>query len=152
MNKGRKLGDPLRRAVTLSAGPHDLLASTEGGGFAVTTTTGEHDLPGRPKLFPTAVVLDEQNPHKESLNSLQSAVCSLQPTLKGSARRPDQGDSSRVGAVRPYMVPAATRCVVNGLPVVGSVGTVGFPSQASRFSTTSITPYMRTQWPGKVQI
>ena len=39
---------------------YDLLASTEGGGFAVTTTTGEHDLPGRPKLFPTAVVLDEQ--------------------------------------------------------------------------------------------
>ncbi|MFH8249336.1 AMP-binding protein [Microbacterium sp. B2969] len=38
----------------------DMLASTEGGGFAVTTTTGEDDLPGRPKLFPTAVVLDEQ--------------------------------------------------------------------------------------------
>ena len=37
----------------------DMLASTEGGGFAVTTTTGVGDLPGRPKLFPTAVVLDE---------------------------------------------------------------------------------------------
>jgi fatty-acyl-CoA synthase len=37
----------------------DLLASTEGGGFAVTTTTGVDDLPGRPRLFPTAVVLDE---------------------------------------------------------------------------------------------
>lgn len=39
----------------------DLLASSEGGGFAVTTTTGIDDLPGRPKLFPTAVVLDENN-------------------------------------------------------------------------------------------
>ncbi|UUT36223.1 AMP-binding protein [Microbacterium elymi] len=38
----------------------DLLASTEGGGFAVTTTTGVDNLPGRPQLFPTAVVLDEQ--------------------------------------------------------------------------------------------
>lgn len=37
----------------------DLLASTEGGGFAVTTTTGLDDLPGRPQLFPTAVVFDE---------------------------------------------------------------------------------------------
>lgn len=38
----------------------DLLASTEGGAFAVTTTTGADDLPGRPRLLPTAVVLDEQ--------------------------------------------------------------------------------------------
>ncbi len=37
----------------------DMLATTEGGGFAVTTTTGVDDLPGRPRLFPTAVVLDE---------------------------------------------------------------------------------------------
>jgi fatty-acyl-CoA synthase len=39
---------------------HDLLASSEGGVFAVTTTSGVADLPGRPKLFPSAVVLDEQ--------------------------------------------------------------------------------------------
>jgi fatty-acyl-CoA synthase len=39
----------------------DLLASTEGGGFAVTTTTGVDDLPGRPQLFPTAVVLDQDH-------------------------------------------------------------------------------------------
>ncbi|WP_156760066.1 AMP-binding protein [Microbacterium karelineae] len=38
----------------------DLLASTEGGGFAVTTTTGVDDLPGRPRLYPTAVVLDDE--------------------------------------------------------------------------------------------
>lgn len=38
----------------------DLLASSEGGGFAVTTTTGVGDLPGRPRLLPNAVVLDEQ--------------------------------------------------------------------------------------------
>ncbi|MFC7401870.1 AMP-binding protein [Citricoccus sp. GCM10030269] len=37
----------------------DLLATTEGGGFAVTQTTGAEDLPGRPRLMPTAVVLDE---------------------------------------------------------------------------------------------
>ena len=37
------------------------------------------------------------------------------------------------------------------LLVIGSVGTVGLASHASRLSTTSITPYMRTQWPGKVQ-
>ncbi|WES63377.1 AMP-binding protein [Microbacter sp. GSS18] len=38
----------------------DLLASTEGGVFAATITTGVDDLPGRPKLFPSAVVLDDQ--------------------------------------------------------------------------------------------
>lgn len=38
---------------------YDLLASTEGGGFAVTITRGVEDLPGRPQLFPTATVLDE---------------------------------------------------------------------------------------------
>lgn len=38
----------------------DLLASTEGGAFAVTTTTGPHDLPGRPRLLPTATVLDDE--------------------------------------------------------------------------------------------
>ncbi|GAA3756229.1 acyl-CoA synthetase [Microbacterium kribbense] len=37
----------------------DLLASSEGGMFAITTTTGPDDLPGRPLLAPTAVVLDE---------------------------------------------------------------------------------------------
>ncbi|WP_157814043.1 AMP-binding protein [Microbacterium sp. BR1] len=37
----------------------DLLASTEGGGFAVTSTKGVADLPGRAQLFPTAVVFDE---------------------------------------------------------------------------------------------
>lgn len=45
---------------------HDLLASTEGGGFAVTSTSGVSDLPGRPKLFPTATVLDEH--HREILD------------------------------------------------------------------------------------
>ncbi|MFT4306173.1 MAG: AMP-binding protein, partial [Microbacterium sp.] len=38
----------------------DMLASTEGGLFAVTTTTGERDLPGRPRLTPTAAVIDAQ--------------------------------------------------------------------------------------------
>jgi len=37
----------------------DMLASTEGGVFASTTTTGPDDLPGRPRLFPSAVVLDQ---------------------------------------------------------------------------------------------
>lgn len=37
----------------------DLLASSEGGAFAVTTTTGPQDLPGRPRLLPTATVLDD---------------------------------------------------------------------------------------------
>ncbi|WEG07987.1 AMP-binding protein [Microbacterium horticulturae] len=38
----------------------DMLASTEGGVYAATTTTGAHDLPGRPRLFPSAVVLDQE--------------------------------------------------------------------------------------------
>ncbi|MEO9247396.1 AMP-binding protein [Citricoccus nitrophenolicus] len=38
----------------------DLLATTEGGGFAVTQTCGAEDLPGRPRLLETAVVLDEE--------------------------------------------------------------------------------------------
>lgn len=37
---------------------YDMLASTEGGVFAVTTTRGVDDLPGRPRLMPTAAVLD----------------------------------------------------------------------------------------------
>ena len=37
----------------------DLLASTEGGGFAVTSTKSVADLPGRAQLFPSAVVFDE---------------------------------------------------------------------------------------------
>jgi len=37
----------------------DILASSEGGGFATTTTRSADDLPGQPRLFPTAVVLDE---------------------------------------------------------------------------------------------
>lgn len=37
---------------------HDMLASTEGGAFAVTTTASTGDLPGRPQLLPTAAVLD----------------------------------------------------------------------------------------------
>jgi 3-oxocholest-4-en-26-oate---CoA ligase len=39
----------------------DLLASTEAGPFAVTTTTSAADLPGRPRLLPGAVVLDERD-------------------------------------------------------------------------------------------
>lgn len=49
----------------------DLLATTEGGGFAVTQTRGADDLPGRPRLFPTAVVLDED------LNEVQDRVGAL---------------------------------------------------------------------------
>ncbi|VXA90888.1 AMP-binding protein [Citricoccus sp. K5] len=49
----------------------DLLATTEGGGFAVTQTDGADDLPGRPRLFPTAVVLDE------GLNEVQDRVGAL---------------------------------------------------------------------------
>lgn len=37
----------------------DMLASTEGGVYASTTTSGARDLPGRPRLFPSAVVLDQ---------------------------------------------------------------------------------------------
>lgn len=37
----------------------DLLASTEGGPFAVSVTTGTDDLPGRLRLLPGAVVFDE---------------------------------------------------------------------------------------------
>ncbi|GAA3763768.1 acyl-CoA synthetase [Microbacterium kribbense] len=37
----------------------DIIASSEGGGFAVTVTTGVDDLPGRARLYPDAVVLDE---------------------------------------------------------------------------------------------
>ena len=40
---------------------------------------------------------------------------------------------------------------VNGCLVIGSMGTVGFVSYASSLSTTSMTPYIRTQCPGKVQ-
>lgn len=49
----------------------DLLASSEGGAFAVTTTTGEHDLPGRPRLTPNAVVLDDRQ------NEVQDRVGAL---------------------------------------------------------------------------
>jgi hypothetical protein len=38
-----------------------------------------------------------------------------------------------------------------GFRVIGSDGTVRLASQASRSLTTSMTPYMRTQWPGNVQ-
>ncbi|QEW04552.1 AMP-binding protein [Microbacterium lushaniae] len=38
----------------------DMLASTEGGLFALTTTTGPQDLPGRPRLVPTATVRDAE--------------------------------------------------------------------------------------------
>ena len=44
-----------------------------------------------------------------------------------------------------------TRCDSYGLPVIGSFGTVGLASNASRLGTTSMTPYMRTQWPGNEQ-
>ena len=38
----------------------NMIASTEGGVYASTTTEGAADLPGRPRLFPNAVVLDQQ--------------------------------------------------------------------------------------------
>ena len=37
----------------------DIIASSEGGGFAVTVTKGVGDLPGRARLYPDAVVIDE---------------------------------------------------------------------------------------------
>lgn len=39
----------------------DILASTEGGPFAASITTGADDLPGRLRLLPGAIVLDEDN-------------------------------------------------------------------------------------------
>jgi len=39
---------------------HDIIASSEGGGFAVTVTTAAEEVPGRARLYPDAVVLDEE--------------------------------------------------------------------------------------------
>jgi fatty-acyl-CoA synthase len=39
---------------------HDIIASSEGGGFAVTVTTAAEEVPGRARLYPDAVVIDEQ--------------------------------------------------------------------------------------------
>lgn len=61
MSSGMRFGEDARRRLhsrgTLTI--LDLLASSEGGAFAVTTTTGVDDLPGRPQLLPSAAVLDE---------------------------------------------------------------------------------------------
>ena len=40
---------------------------------------------------------------------------------------------------------ATTRCASYGWPVMGSFGTLGLASKASRLGTTTMTPYMRTQ-------
>ncbi|MFJ4164479.1 AMP-binding protein [Microbacterium sp. NPDC089698] len=45
----------------------DLLASSEGGGLAVTVTAGMDDLPGRPRLLPTTVVLDQDRTEVQDL-------------------------------------------------------------------------------------
>jgi len=45
----------------------------------------------------------------------------------------------------------SSRSLANGFPVMGSSGVVLLLSHASMLSTTSITPYILTQWPGKVQ-
>lgn len=76
----------------------DLLASTEGGGFAVTTTTGVHDLPGRPKLFPSAVVLDEEQ------NEVQDRVGALGVLAqKGALPLAYHGDSEKTAATFPVI-------------------------------------------------
>lgn len=49
-----------------------------------------------------------------------------------------------------YPACAQRFCAPIGWLVSGSIGSVGCPSHASRLSTTSITPYIRIQWPGKV--
>ncbi len=61
-------------------------------------------------------------------------------------------DSRCAGARKIAVVPECHCCLaVKGCFVIGSIGTVGFASHASSLSTTSMTPYMRTQWPGNVQ-
>ena len=60
---------------------------------------------------------------------------------------------NRCAGARKMAVASDAHCclAVKGCFVIGSIGTVGFASHASSLSTTSMTPYMRTQWPGNVQ-
>jgi len=77
---------------------HDLLASTEGGGFAVTTTTGVADLPGRPRLFPTAVVLDE---HRREIQDRPGAIGVL--AQRGALPLGYHGDAEKTAAAFPVI-------------------------------------------------
>ncbi|MCP2635642.1 AMP-binding protein [Microbacterium sp. HD4P20] len=76
----------------------DLLASTEGGGFAVTTTTGTDDLPGRPRLFPTAVVLDE---HRNEVQHRPGALGVL--AQRGALPLGYHGDPDKTAATFPVI-------------------------------------------------
>jgi len=60
MSSGMRFSTEAKRRLheLMPATIFDLLASTEGGGFAVTETRGADNLPGRPRLFPTAVIFD----------------------------------------------------------------------------------------------
>ncbi|GAA1123531.1 AMP-binding protein [Citricoccus alkalitolerans] len=76
----------------------DLLATTEGGGFAVTRTEGAEDLPGRPRLFPTAVVLDE------GLNEVQDRVGALGILAShGALPRGYHGDEQKTAETFPVI-------------------------------------------------
>lgn len=77
---------------------HDLLASTEGGGFAVTTTSGVDDLPGRPKLFPAATVLDE---HQRDIRDQPGALGVL--ARRGALPLGYHGDESQTAATFPMI-------------------------------------------------
>ena len=77
---------------------YDLLASTEGGGFAVTITRGVEDLPGRPRLFPTATVLDEQ------LNEIQDQPGALGVLAqRGALPLGYHGDAEKTQATFPII-------------------------------------------------
>ena len=68
----------------------DILASTEGGPFAASVTTGVDDLPGRLRLLPGAVVLDEGQ-HEIEDRPGSVGILGFRGTLpKGYWRDPDK--------------------------------------------------------------
>jgi hypothetical protein len=70
--------------------------------------------------------------------------------LRVRRRGSDKGERQQDEAAGPERK-AAHFNTSNARPVTGSSGGVLVRSQSSRFGTTSMMPYMRTQWPGKVQ-
>lgn len=83
---------------------HDIIASSEGGGFAVTVTDDAADVPGRARLYPDAVVLDENGRRVQD-----------QPGVRGMLARPG---AIPLGYFRDAEKTAATFPVIGGIRYV----------------------------------
>lgn len=132
MSSGMRFSDPVKERLhgLGDLAIVDLLASTEGGPYAVAVSRSAADLPARLRLFPGAVVLDEHNEEVQDVPGAQGVLA-----FHGTIPRGYHGDPEKTAAAF-RMIRGRRHVVAGDLVRVQDDGTVELLGRGSAVVNT----------------